>query len=101
MVAKRPDGGRIACASGTSAVPEGQLLFVPWVFGLAIECFTGQYADYQAVDARYHDFEHTLQAHAVHGPFAAGTPLRQRPTALSERLFQLGISAFCCMTRAI
>lgn len=36
-------------------------LFVPRVFGWAIECFTGHYADYQAVDARYHDFEHTLQ----------------------------------------
>jgi hypothetical protein len=36
-------------------------LFVPRVFGWAIECFTGHYADYQAVDAQYHDFEHTLQ----------------------------------------
>jgi hypothetical protein len=41
--------------------PEGERLFVPRVFGWAIECFTGRYRDYQAVDARYHDLEHTLQ----------------------------------------
>ena len=40
----------------------GDLLLVPRIFGWAIECFTGGYGDYQAVDARYHDFEHTLQA---------------------------------------
>ena len=71
--------------------PRGDLLFVPRMFGLAIDCFTGHYADYQAVDARYHDFEHTLQgtlclARLLHG--------RQRANAqspLTERLFQLGI----------
>jgi len=71
--------------------PGGDLLFVPRMFGLAIECFTGHYADYQAVDARYHDFEHTLQgtlcmARLLQGRHRAGTlPL------LTERSFQLGI----------
>ena len=41
--------------------PDADPLFVPRAFGWAIECFTGNHADYQAVDARYHDFEHTLQ----------------------------------------
>jgi hypothetical protein len=41
--------------------PGGDRMFVPKVFGWAIDCFTGHYADYQAIDARYHDFEHTLQ----------------------------------------
>lgn len=71
--------------------PLGDRLFVPRMFGLAIECFTGHYADYQAVDARYHDFEHTLQgtlcmARLLHGRHRANA---QPP--LTERLFQLGI----------
>ena len=32
--------------------PEGDPLFVSRVFALAIECFSGNYSDYQAVDAR-------------------------------------------------
>ena len=44
-----------------SMFPSGDRFFVPRVFGWAHECFTGHYGEYQAVDARYHDFEHTLQ----------------------------------------
>lgn len=71
--------------------PTGDRMFVPRVFGWAIECFTGNYADYQAVDARYHDFEHTLQ-----GTLCMARLLQARQEAgaqpqLSERMFQLGI----------
>jgi hypothetical protein len=71
--------------------PGGDRLFVPRVFGWAIECFTGNYADYQAVDAKYHDFEHTLQGtlclgRLLHARHRAGT----RPE-LTEKIFQLGI----------
>src|SRR5258708_12203392 len=41
--------------------PNGDSMFVPRVFGWVVECFTGGYHDYQAVDARYHDLEHTMQ----------------------------------------
>ena len=41
--------------------PAGNRMLVPQIFGWAIDCFTGQYDDYQAIDAQYHDFEHTLQ----------------------------------------
>jgi hypothetical protein len=41
--------------------PQGDRLFVPKVFGWAIDCFTGNYSDYLPIDAHYHDFEHTLQ----------------------------------------
>jgi hypothetical protein len=73
--------------------PEGKRLFVPQIFGWAIECFTGQYRDYQAVDALYHDFEHTLQgalclARLLHGRHRAGAV-----PSLTERLFQLAIVA--------
>ncbi len=73
--------------------PKGDLLFVPRAFGWAMECFTGNFRDYQAIDARYHDFEHTLQgtlcmARLLHARQEAGAgPL------LTERMFQLGILA--------
>lgn len=71
--------------------PEGDPLFVSRVFGWAIECFLGHYADYQAIDARYHDFEHTLQgtlclARLLHARHLAGA----QPT-VTEHFFQLAI----------
>ncbi len=92
MVTKDPTAVELHVQAAYLAMfPRGDLLFVPRVFGLAIECFTGQYADYQAVDARYHDFEHTLQ-----GTLCMARLLRARQCAngqrpLTERLFQLGI----------
>ena len=41
--------------------PQGDHDFVARVFGWAEDCFAGRFADYQPIDARYHDFEHTLQ----------------------------------------
>jgi hypothetical protein len=71
----------------------GDPLFVSRVFGWAIECFTGGCRDYQAVDARYHDFEHTLQgtlclARLLRGRHRAGA---QPP--LTQQMFQLGVLA--------
>jgi hypothetical protein len=73
--------------------PKGDLLFVPRAFGWVIECFTGNFHDYQAIDARYHDFEHTLQ-----GTLCLARLLRARHLAgatppLTERMFQLSILA--------
>ena len=68
-------------------------LFVPRAFGWAIECFTGNYGDYQAVDTRYHDVEHTLQ-----GALCLARLLRGRHSAgdypqLTERMFELALAA--------
>jgi hypothetical protein len=73
--------------------PDGDRLFVPRAFGWVMECFTGHYPDYQAVDTKYHDFEHTLQgtlclARLLHGRHRAAA----RPV-LTQRLFELGIIA--------
>ncbi len=73
--------------------PTGDRLFVPQVFGWAIECFTGKYHDYQPIDARYHDFEHTLQgtlcmARLLRGRFQAGAE-----PVLTQRIVQLGLLA--------
>jgi len=80
-------------AAYLSMFSAGDRFFVPRVFGWAIECFTGNYADYQAIDARYHDFEHTLQ-----GTLCMARLLHARHRAralpqLTERLFQLGVLA--------
>jgi hypothetical protein len=73
--------------------PSAEPLFIPMIFGWALDCFTGHYEDYQAIDARYHDFEHTLQgtlclARLLHGYHEAGAE-----PALTEGMFQLSILA--------
>jgi len=73
--------------------PAGDRAFVPRIFGWATECFTGRYRDYQAVDAHYHDFEHTLQvtlcmARILHGRHFAGAQ-----PVLPRRMVELGLTA--------
>ncbi|HEX4263786.1 MAG TPA: hypothetical protein VH597_05555 [Verrucomicrobiae bacterium] len=73
--------------------PEGDAMFVPRVFGWAVECFTGSYGDYQAVDARYHDFEHTLQGTLCMARLLRGRHLARAEPRLTSRMFQLGLLA--------
>src|SRR2546427_4877028 len=94
VLTKDPTAVEVEVQSAYLAVfPDGDRLFVSRIFGWAIECFTGHYQDYQAVDAHYHDFEHTLQ-----GTLCMVRLLRARHFAgaqpvLSQRLFQLGLMA--------
>src|SRR5690242_1396048 len=71
----------------------GNRLFVPRVFGWTIECFEGHYRDYQAVDARYHDFEHTLQGTLCLVRLLRGRHLAGAHPAVTERFFRLGVVA--------
>ncbi|HEY1717291.1 MAG TPA: hypothetical protein VGH42_03240 [Verrucomicrobiae bacterium] len=73
--------------------PQGDLLFVPRVFGWAMECFTGHYADYQAVDADYHDFEHTLQGTLCMVHLLRGRHLAAAQPPVTRRMFELGLTA--------
>jgi hypothetical protein len=73
--------------------PGADAAFVSRAFQWAEDCFTGRYADYQAIDARYHDFEHSLQgtlclARLLHGRHNAGAQ-----PALPQRMFELGLLA--------
>ena len=73
--------------------PEADPLLVSRAFAWVIECFSGHYQDYQAVDTRYHDFEHTLQgtlclARLLRGRQAAGAQPQFTP-----RMFQLALLA--------
>jgi hypothetical protein len=57
--------------------PKGERAFVSRAFTWVESCFTGQFQDYQPIDAQYHDFEHTLQgtlclARLLQGRHAAG-----------------------------
>jgi hypothetical protein len=76
-----------------SMFPGAGRMFVPQAFGWVIDCFTGYFEDYQPVDTRYHDFEHTLQgtlclARILHGRHCAGA----KPP-LTRRYFELGLLA--------
>jgi len=73
--------------------PNGNPLFVPRVFGWAIECFTGHYHDYQAVDAQYHDFEHTLQGALCMFRLLRGRHRAGAQPVLTQRMFELGLLA--------
>lgn len=73
--------------------PAGDQQFVARVFPEVIDCFQGRHPEYQAIDAQYHDLEHTLQ-----GTLCFSTLLRRRAQAgaqpvLPEETFQLGLLA--------
>lgn len=76
-----------------SVFPGGNQMFVPQVFGWAIDCFTGNHAGYQPIDALYHDFEHTLQGTLCLARLLRGRHRAAARPPLSEKLFQLGIIA--------
>ncbi len=78
-------------AAYLSMFSNGDRLFVPQVFGWAIECFTGRYRDYQAIDARYHDFEHTLQGTLCMTRLLLGRHRAGTEPVLNQRIFELGL----------
>jgi hypothetical protein len=60
-----------------------------WVEG----AFSGQYADYQAIDAKYHDFEHTLQGTLCFVRLLEGYHRAGAQPTLTERMFELAVIA--------
>lgn len=72
---------------GTSAA------FVYEAFGWAIDCFEGNYSDYQAIDAKYHDFEHTLQGTLCFARLLHGYKMADAIPELTQRMFELGLVA--------
>lgn len=67
--------------------------FVPRAFGWAIDCFTGYFQDYQPIDARYHDFEHTLQGTLCMARILYGRHFAGIKPILTENFFELGLLA--------
>ena len=94
IVAKDPVAVEVEVQAARFAMfPAGDALFVPLAFGWAIECFEGRYRDYQAVDARYHDFEHTLQGTLCMVRLLRARHLAGAQPLLNEPMFQLGLLA--------
>jgi hypothetical protein len=94
VVTKDPTAVEVEVQTAYLAMfPSGDTLFVPQVFGWAIDCFTGHYADYQPVDALYHDFEHTLQGTLCLARLLRGRHRARTEPQLTEKYFQLGLLA--------
>ena len=55
--------------------------------------FSGRYADYQPIDAKYHDFEHTLQGTLCYARLLEGYKLADTQPPLTQRMFELGMLA--------
>ncbi len=73
--------------------PAGDRQFVPRAFDWATACFSGNYRDYQPIDVRYHDFEHTLQGTLCFARLLQGRHQAGGQPVLTERILQLGLMA--------
>jgi hypothetical protein len=73
--------------------PNGDRAFVSRAFGWAKDCFNGNFSDYLPVDARYHDFEHTLQGTLCMARLLRGRHVAGAHPQLTNRMFQLGLLA--------
>jgi hypothetical protein len=76
-----------------TAFPEGDRMFVPRVFSWAVDYFNGRLGDYQQIDVKYHDFEHTLQATLCLARLLMGRHLARTQPVLPRPLFELGLLA--------
>lgn len=73
--------------------PNAGVFFVPQVFGWAIDSFTGHFGEYQPVDTRYHDFEHTLQGTLCLARLLYGRHGAEAKPELNVKYFELGLIA--------
>lgn len=73
--------------------PGGQADFVAQAFAWAQSCFTGNFHDYEAIDARYHDFEHTLQGTLCLARLLQGRHLAGATPLVDEAMFQKALLA--------
>ena len=73
--------------------PYADQAFVSKAFFWAQNCFTGNYRDYLPIDARYHDFEHTLQGTLCMIRLLHGRQIAKAPPELTQRMFKLGLMA--------
>ena len=68
-------------------------VFVARAFFWVIDCFTGNYPGYRAIDARYHDFEHTLQGTLCMARLLEGHRKSGVGPLIERELFELGLLA--------
>jgi hypothetical protein len=80
-------------AAYREAFPTGDPTALADAFEWAQECFEGRHPGYQVIDARYHDFEHTLQGTLCLARLLAGWRAAGGQPALTEEAFRLAILA--------
>lgn len=68
-------------------------VFVQDAFQWATQCFTGRYDNYQAIDAGYHDFEHTLQGTLCLARLLAGRHAAKAEPVIPRKGFELCLLA--------
>lgn len=73
--------------------PDGDAGFVPRAFARVERYFSGSNPDYLAIDARYHDLEHTLQGTLAFSCLLRGRLEAGAEPALSQETFELGLLA--------
>ena len=94
VATKEPAAVAVAVQSAyLNAFPEGDRMFVPRIFSWAVDYFTGSFDDYQPIDVKYHDFEHTMQATLCLALLLQGRHLAKTQPALPRPLFELALLA--------
>ncbi|MFM2294217.1 MAG: hypothetical protein RLZZ350_630 [Verrucomicrobiota bacterium] len=73
--------------------PKADAQFVPRIFDWAGDCFGGRYGEYQAIDARYHDHEHTLQGALCMARLLQCRHAAHATPTLPQRTVELGLIA--------
>jgi hypothetical protein len=73
--------------------PKGDAKFVSKAFQWAVDCFRGKYDNYQPIDARYHDLEHTMQGTLCFARLLQGYQRTGVEPELTEDMTRLGLLA--------
>lgn len=73
--------------------PNADEHYVPTLFDWVISAFEGRYKDYQAIDAKYHDLEHTLQGTLCLCLILKGRIESDLKPRIPQRMFELGMAA--------
>ncbi len=73
--------------------PDGDDRFIDRAFAGVVGCFGGHFPGYQAIDARYHDLEHTMQGTLCLARLLGGRHEAGAEPALTPRMFELGLLA--------
>lgn len=73
--------------------PDGTHAFIHDAFSWAADAFAGRYKDFQPIDAKYHDLEHTLQGTIAFVRLLKGYGKAKATPQLTQRAFELGLIA--------
>jgi hypothetical protein len=77
----------------TAMFPQGDAEFPSKAFEWALDSFRGNYDNFQPIDARYHDLEHTMQGTLCFARLLQGYHGTRVDPQLTEGMVQLGLLA--------